>query len=301
MIAASILLGRALSPVEQAIAAWKTLISARSSYERLNALLAKFPERPATMSLPAPEGKLMVEGASVVAPNSQLMILKGVSFALQPGEAVAVIGPSASGKSTLARILVGVWRTVSGKVRLDGADVFAWDKSELGQYIGYLPQDIELFAGTIAENISRFGEMDSAKVVKAAELAGVHEMILRLPQGYDTAIGEAGGFLSGGQRQRIALARAMYGDPVLVVLDEPNSNLDDQGEMALAQALQNLKSAGCAIVVITHRTNIVATVDKILVLREGTVQLFGSKSEVLAALNKQAQAQVAAISHDKGD
>jgi len=299
MIASSILLGRSLSPVEQAIATWRSLVSARSSYGRLSELLSKFPERPASMSLPAPSGKVSVEGVTVYAPGSPLIILRGVSFALQPGEAVAVIGPSASGKSTLARILVGVWSVSAGKVRLDGADVSAWDKSELGQYIGYVPQDIELFDGTIAENIARFGEIESEKIVKAANRAGVHDMILRLPKGYDTPIGEAGSFLSGGQRQRVALARAMYGDPVLVVLDEPNSNLDDQGELALVQALQSLKAAGCAIVVVTHRTNIVAAVDKILILREGLIQHYGPKAEVLAALTKQAQATPAGLEQAK--
>ena len=284
MIAASILLGRALSPVEQAIGAWRSLIQVRASYARLNELLCKFLPRQETMPLPAPQGNLWVEAATVHAPGSQTAILRNVSFRLLPGEALAIIGPSASGKSTLARLLVGVWRATGGKVRLDGADISAWDKVELGKYIGYLPQDIELFAGSIAENIARFGEISSEKIVKAAQRAGVHELILRLPSGYDTPIGEAGSFLSGGQRQRIALARAMYGDPVLVVLDEPNSNLDDQGELALVQALLSLKAAGCAIVVVTHRTSIVAAVDKILVLREGVIQHYGPKAQVLAAL-----------------
>lgn len=300
MIAASILMGRALSPVEQAIASWKGMISARSAYERLNSLLEAFPARPPTMSLPPPKGAISVEGVTVGAPNSQTAILRGVSLAIQPGEAVAVIGPSASGKSTLARLLVGVWYAAAGKVRLDGADIATWDKSALGQYIGYVPQDVELFDGTIAENIARFGEVDSGRVVAAAQRAGVHDMILRLPKGYDTPIGEAGSFLSGGQRQRIALARAMYGEPVLVVLDEPNSNLDDQGETALVQALQSLKADGCATVVVTHRTSVVAAVDKIVLMRDGAVQLFGPKAEVLAALNNQAQAAAAASQEKAG-
>ena len=284
MIAASILMGRALAPVELAIASWKGLISARSSYERLEKLLAMFPVRPETMPLPAPQGNLAIENISVLVPGTQTLILRNVSFSVAAGEVLAVIGPSASGKSTLARLLVGVWTAAAGKVRLDGADIFSWDKTVLGSYLGYLPQDIELFEGNIAENIARFGEIDSDEVVRAAKRAGVHEMILRLPQGYETPIGEAGGFLSGGQRQRVGLARAMYRDPVLVVLDEPNSNLDEQGEIALVRAVQELKSAGCTVIIVTHRTNIIGVVDKMLLMRDGAVQLFGPTAEVLATM-----------------
>ncbi len=284
MIAASILMGRALSPVEQAIGAWKGLVSARSSYTRLEKLLEAFPARPVAMSLPAPLGSVHLENVSATVPGTQVLVLKGLNVAIAKGEVVAVIGPSASGKSSLARILVGVWPTIMGKVRLDGVDVFSWNKEELGPHIGYLPQDIELFEGSIAENIARFGAVDAEKVVRAAQMAGVHDMILHFPQGYDTPIGVDGGFLSGGQRQRIALARALYGDPMLLVLDEPNSNLDEMGEVALLKAMQSLKQMQRTVVVVTHRTNIVTVVDKILLLREGAVQAFGPTAEVLSAI-----------------
>ena len=292
MIAGSILLGRALSPVDLAINTWKALVSARASYHRLNEMLARFPARGTGMSLPAPKGELRVENLMASAPGTQTLILRGFSFAIAAGEIVAVIGPSASGKSTLARLLVGVWQPASGKVRLDGADVYLWNKDELGKYIGYLPQDIELFDGTIAENISRFSEIDPDKVIAAARRAGVHEMILRFPKGYDTPIGRSGSFLSGGQRQRIGLARALYGDPSLVVLDEPNSNLDEAGEAALVQAVMELKSHGKTVIVITHRTSIIGVVDKILFLREGQLQLYGPRQEVLTTLLR-AQQQAA--------
>ena len=207
-------------------------------------MLNKFPASKETMPLPAPRGDLTVESLIAVAPGTNVPILKGVSFALLKGEAVAIIGPSASGKSTLARLLVGVWPASSGKVRLDGADVYAWNKLELGPHVGYLPQDVELFEGTIAENIARFGEIDHEKVIDAAQQTGMHDMILHFPKGYDTPIGVAGGFLSGGQRQRIALARAVYGHPSLIVLDEPNANLDDVGEAALVKTVEALKKAG---------------------------------------------------------
>lgn len=293
MIAASILMGRALAPVELAIATWKQFIGARAAYHRLDQMLTEFPPRKPGMSLPAPKGYVQVEQLVAAAPGSQVPILKGISFAIQPGEIVGIIGPSASGKSTLARLLVGVWPALSGKVRLDGADVYSWNKAELGPYIGYLPQDIELFDGTIAENIARFGDVDANKVVEAARQAGVHEMILRFPKGYDTPIGDGGSVLSGGQRQRIGLARALYGNPVLIVLDEPNSNLDDVGEAALVQAVRGLKQAGRTVVLITHRTSILAAVDKLLLLVEGTLQLFGPRDEVLAALAQRQQQAIA--------
>jgi ATP-binding cassette subfamily C exporter for protease/lipase len=290
MIAASILMGRVLAPIEQAIATWKSLVSARSAYARLQSLLAAIPARETAMSLPRPKGDLAIEQVAATPPNSQTLILRGINASIAAGEVIGVIGPSASGKSSLARLMVGVWPTASGKVRLDGADVFSWNKAELGPHIGYLPQDVELFEGTIAENIARFGEVDPEKVVHAAQRAGVHDIILHFPKGYDTPIGPGGGFLSGGQRQRIALARALYGDPVLVVLDEPNSNLDDAGEQALVRAVADLKSHGSTVVVVTHRTSIVGVVDRLMVLRDGTVQAFGPRNEVLAALAKAAQA-----------
>lgn len=291
MIAASILMGRALAPVDLAIATWKQFVSARTSYNRLEELLNTFPEPPQSMPLPPPVGNVTVTNLVAVPPGTNRQVLAGVNFHVQAGEIVAIIGPSASGKSTLARLLVGVWKPYIGNVRLDGADISNWNKEELGNYIGYLPQDIELLDGTIAENIARFGEVDSEKVIKAAKTAGIHEMILQFPLGYDTPIGAGGIFLSGGQRQRIALARAIYGEPPLIVLDEPNSNLDDLGEIALVQALLKLKESGKTIFVITHRTSILSVVDKILVLANGTMRLFGPKNDVLTAL-QQAQQQI---------
>jgi len=284
MIGASILMGRALAPVEQAIAAWKSFAAARSAYDRLNRLLDITPAPPERMSLPRPMGQLTVEAAHAAPPGTQTPVLRNINFALQPGETLGVIGPSASGKSSLARLLVGVWPCFSGKVRLDGVDIASWDKTEAGPWLGYLPQDVELLEGSIAENIARFAEVDADKVVKAARIAGVHEMILRFPQGYDTKIGPGGGFLSGGQRQRIALARAVYGDPVLVVLDEPNSNLDEVGEAALVKAVLELKAAGSTVVVISHRHSVLSVMDKLLLLRDGMMQLFGSHGEVMNTL-----------------
>lgn len=284
MIAGSILMGRALAPVEQLIAVWKGLISAQGAYRRLSELLERHPEQPPRTALPRPKGALQVEGLFVTPAGAPAPVLKGVSFALPAGHTLGLIGPSGSGKSTLARLLVGIWPAQAGKVRLDGADIHDWDKEQLGPHIGYLPQDIELFDGTIAENIARFGEVDNDKLLKAAMLAGVHEMILRLPKGYDTPIGVGGQMLSGGQRQRIALARALYGDPAFLVLDEPNSNLDDVGERALLQAILSMKQQGSTIVLITHRPSILASTEAILILKEGTVAAFGPRDQVLAAL-----------------
>ena len=295
MIAGSILMGRALAPVDLLLGSWRSLVSARGAFGRLEKMLDQFPARKETMSLPAPRGNVTVESLVAAAPGSNVPILKGLSFALPQGEALAIIGPSASGKSTLARLLVGVWPAASGKVRLDGADVYAWNKLELGPHIGYLPQDVELFEGTIAENIARFGEIDHEKVIDAAQQTGVHDMILHFPQGYDTPIGVAGGFLSGGQRQRIALARAVYGHPSLIVLDEPNANLDDVGEAALVRAVESLKKAGCTVVLITHRTSIVSSVDKMLILRDGQIAAFGPRDEVINALSQAARPNVPAV------
>lgn len=289
MIAASILLGKALAPVELAINVWKQLLSARTSYHRLEDMLKDHPARQVGMSLPQPKGSLLVEGVSAAPPGTQAMILKQIGFSVAPGEIVGVIGPSASGKSTLARLMVGVWPALAGKVRLDGADVFSWNKSELGPAVGYLPQDIELFEGTIAENIARFGDVDPDKVVEAAQMAGVHDMILRFPKGYDSQIGEAGNVLSGGQRQRIAFARAIYGNPAFVVLDEPNSNLDDAGEAALVRAVLELKRRGTTVMLITHRTSIISAVDKLLLLVDGAVQAYGPRDQVLQAIQQRAQ------------
>jgi ATP-binding cassette subfamily C protein EexD len=242
------------------------------------------------MPLPAPKGAMRVEQAVVAPPGAKVAVLKGLNFAIEAGTFVALIGASASGKSTLARAMLGIWPAANGAIRLDGAEITQYERHLVGQYMGYLPQDIELFDGTIAENIARFGEVDANKVVDAAVAAGVHEMILRLPQGYDTEIGSTGGALSAGQRQRVGLARAIYGDPVFVVLDEPNSNLDEIGEQALAQCLSGLKQRGCTVIVITHRVGILGLVDRIMVLNEGLLVLDGPRDEVLAKLN-QRQAQ----------
>ena len=287
MIAGSLLLGRALAPIDMLVGTWKSFSVASAQYSRLRELLNGIPPEKYRMKLPEPEGNLSVEQVTIVPPGSRIPVVRGVSFNISPGEMLGVVGPSASGKSTLARGMLGIWPTYAGKVRLDGADISAWDRAELGPHIGYLPQDIELFDGTIAENISRFKNSDSSKIVDAAQLAGVHEMILRLPQGYDTMIGSIGGALSGGQRQRVALARALYGKPKVLILDEPNSNLDDLGEKALVAVLQKIKAHGCTTIVITHRTMILQCVDKMLVLREGSLAAFGPKAEVLAALAKQ--------------
>ena len=289
MIAASILMGKALGPVQQVIAVWKSWSSTRSAYERLNKLLTDNPARQAGMSLPKPAGVLAVEGVMAAPPGAQVAVIRGLSFGIQPGDALGVIGPSGSGKSTLARLLVGVWPAAAGKVRLDGADIYQWNKDELGPHIGYLPQDIELFSGTVSENIARFGEVDSEKVIAAAKRAGVHDMILHFPKGYDTLLGDGGAGLSGGQKQRIGLARALYDDPSLLVLDEPNSNLDDVGEQALVAAIMDLRRRGKTIVLITHRTSVIGVTNKLLLLRDGVAQMFGPTNEVLTALNQQAQ------------
>jgi len=286
MIIASILGGRVLAPLVQIVSQWQAVVNVRDAWSRLDQLLAALPVRPAGMSLPAPQGALAVENVVAAAPGSQMPILRGVAFALQPGEVLAVVGPSASGKTTLARLLVGLWPAASGKVRLDGVDVFTWDKTELGPHIGYLPQGVELFDGTLAENIARFGEVDMAKVEAAARAVGLHETIMALPKGYDSPVGRDGAMLSGGQRQRVGLARAIYDNPVFVVLDEPNSSLDESGDTALANAISQLKSRGTTFVIMTHRTSVLAVADKMLILQEGQNRAFGPRDEVLAALAK---------------
>jgi ATP-binding cassette subfamily C exporter for protease/lipase len=292
MIAASILVGRALAPVQQVIGVWKSWNTTQVAYSRLTELLAANPPRDAGMPLPKPLGAISVENVIAAPPGSPVPVLKGVNFAIAPGEVLGVVGPSGSGKSTLARLLVGVWPAVQGKVRLDGADIYQWNKAELGPHIGYLPQDIELFSGTISENIARFGELEAEKVVSAAKRAGVHDMILHFPKGYDTLLGDGGAGLSGGQKQRIGLARAMYGDPSIIVLDEPNSNLDDVGEAALLQGILDLRQQGKTIVLITHRSSILGVTNKLLVLRDGVTAMFGPTTEVINALNQGiAQAQ----------
>jgi ATP-binding cassette subfamily C protein/ATP-binding cassette subfamily C protein EexD len=284
MIAGSIIMGRALAPVEQMIGAWKQLVSARQSYRRLSAHLTVPRMRPGGMPLPEPSGRLSLERVTYAFPGTNVPIIKGVSFALEPGESCAIIGPSAAGKTTLIRLLIGVLEPNAGTVRLDGANVFQWLREDFGRHIGYLPQDVELFDGTVVENIARMGQPDPQSVFAAAKLAGCHEMILKLPKGYETEIGESGTFVSGGQRQMIGLARALYGRPKLVVLDEPNSNLDGDGEQALLRALEQLKAAGVTVVLVSHRPALVQGVDKVVVLRDGMVEMFGPRQEVLKRL-----------------
>jgi ATP-binding cassette, subfamily C, bacterial exporter for protease/lipase len=295
MIVASILGGRILAPLVQIVANWRPVVNFRDAWTRLDDLLTVVPPKSEAMALPPPKGMLQVEALSAGAPGGSAPILKNVQFALRPGEVLGVIGPSASGKTTLARLLVGLWPALTGKVRLDGADVFTWDKSELGPHVGYLPQGIELFEGTLAENIARFGEVAPAKIEAAARAVGLHDYIMELPQGYDSPVGREGAMLSGGQRQRVGLARAIYGDPAFVVLDEPNSSLDEAGDAALAAAILELKARGTTFVVMTHRTSVLAVVDKLLVLNDGIAQAFGPRDDVLAALKRAAeQAQQAA-------
>lgn len=289
MIAGSILLGRAIAPVQLLISVWKQIGSTRSAYERLNKLLEQNPAREAGMALPKPKGIIAVENVTAIPPGGKVPVIKGLTFSLAAGEVLGIIGPSGSGKSTLARLLVGIWPAAAGKVRLDGADVYLWNKDELGPHIGYLPQDIELFAGTISENIARFGEVNADKVILAAKRAGVHEMILNMPEGYDTPLGDGGAGLSGGQKQRLGLARTMYDDPSLIVLDEPNSNLDDVGEQALLAALVDLKKRGKTIVLITHRTSIISVTTKLLLLQDGSAKLFGPTNQVIEKLTQQQQ------------
>jgi len=293
MIAGSILMGRVLSPIDQLIAVWKQWSSARLAYQRLDSLLREHPPGAERLALPAPKGQVSFEQVSAAPPGIRQPTVHQLSFSLEPGEVLGVLGASGSGKSTLARVLVGVWPTLAGTVRLDGADMHQWDRDQLGPHIGYLPQDIELFSGSIADNIARFHKTDASLVVAAARQAGVHEMILRLAHGYDTLLGDEGNGLSGGQKQRVALARALYGNPRLVVLDEPNSSLDAPGDAALNRAIAHLKTQGCTVVLVTHRSTSLAQADKLLVLNEGRCQIFGPSAEVLKALSS-AQHQPAA-------
>jgi PrtD family type I secretion system ABC transporter len=286
MIASSIIGGKALAPIDLAVGGWGGVVSARLAYRRLEDLFRTVPPRRSGMDLPPPTGQISLENAFAVPPGAQLPTLRGVSFTIEAGEAIGIIGPSAAGKSTIARLMVGVWPAISGKVRMDGADIATIPRDRIGPYIGYLPQDIELFDGTIAENIARFGEIDAVAVVQAARRAGVHDMILRFPAGYDTPIGEAGGQLSGGQKQRMGLARALYGDPALLIFDEPNSNLDDEGEATLIDAIRQLKAAGKTVVIIAHKPSVLINVDKIMVVRDGQIAVFGPRAEVLAQFTR---------------
>jgi len=285
MIAGSILMGRALAPLDILIGSWSQFLGAKESYAKLNELLKEFPENEKSMELPNPEGKLALEQIYVIPPRGKLPSIKGLTMTIEKGDVVGIIGPSASGKSSLARAMLGLWPLKAGKVRLDGADISQWDRDKLGQFIGYLPQDIELFTGTVSENIGRFDKVDAIKVVEAGKLAGVHELILKLPKGYDTVIGNGGASLSGGQRQRIGLARALYGNPSLIVLDEPNSNLDDVGEQALLQAIIYLRKKGTTVILITHRPSILKVTTKVAFIQDGVLKMYGATADVLAKLS----------------
>jgi PrtD family type I secretion system ABC transporter len=286
MFAASILLGRALQPVEQIVGSWRGLVSARGAFLRVRELLAAHPPHETGLTLPRPKGQLSVEALSFAAPGTSKPILRGVTFQIEPGEVLGIIGQSGAGKSTLARHLVGVQTGSAGAVRLDGSEVSTWIKSSLGQHLGYLPQDIELFADSVAANIARFEQGRDNEIIRAAQMAGVHDMVLRLPLGYDTQVGEGGVILSGGYRQRIALARAVYGNPSLVVLDEPSSNLDAEGDAALADCVAELKKRGTTVVIISHRPSTLNVVEKVLILRDGAVEMFGPRNEVLSRLTR---------------
>ncbi len=290
MIAASIIMGRALAPLDLIIGSWKGFSSARSSYERIEGLLNDFPKDKEYMQLPAPKGEITLENVVVIPPSGTVPSLKGISMKIEKGDVVGIIGPSAAGKSSLARVMLGLWPLTNGVARIDKADISQWNREDLGQYVGYLPQDIELFEGTVSQNIARFGEVEPEKVVEAATKAGVHEMILKLPEGYDTKIGPGGASLSGGQRQRIGLARALYNNPVFVVLDEPNSNLDDVGEAALVEAIKTLRAGGTTVVIITHRTNVLQATNKLALINNGVLELYGNTNDVLNAIAQKQQA-----------
>ena len=287
MIAATILLGRALAPVETLIAGWKNLVDARSALRRLDALLAASARAESTQ-MPAPEGRLLLDRVIFGVKGRERPIVAGISFELAPGQSLGIIGPSASGKSTLARLIIGIWEPSLGTVRIDGSDLATWPRERIGPFIGYLPQDTELFAGTVAENIARMGDVDSDAVVEAAQQARAHEMILKLPDGYDTQVGDGGVLLAGGQRQRIGLARSLYRRPRLVVLDEPTAHLDGEGEEALASAMRDLKQRKTTLILITHRPSLLqnADIDKVAVLKAGVLELFGARSEIMAKVTR---------------
>lgn len=294
MIAGSIIMGRALAPLDLIIGSYKGFSAAKTSYGRLEMLLEQFPKDKEYMPLPEPEGEVLLEQVVVIPPGGQNPSVKGVSMLINKGDVVGVIGASAAGKSSLARVILGIWPLASGSSRLDGADIYQWDRVLLGKHVGYLPQDIELFDGTVSQNIARFTEVDAEKVVAAAQRAGIHEMILRLDEGYDTKIGAGGSTLSGGQRQRIAFARAIYDEPVLVVLDEPNSNLDDQGELSLVKSIELLKELETTVVIVTHRPSILDATNKLAVMQDGQLVGYGPTKEILAQMaeaRNKAQAQ----------
>lgn len=287
VIVASMLVGRSMAPLQQLLGQWPNIIKAQLAYERLNALLDDEQNRLQQMSLPTPTGHLLVEAVAMVPAGAKKAVLNDVSFSIEAGSALAVVGPSASGKSSLAKLLIGVWRPSRGSVRLDGVEISDWNHDELGPHIGYVPQDIEFFEGTVAENIARLGQVDPIKVVEAAEKIGMHEIILSWPKGYDTMLGDSGFALSGGQKQRLAIARALYGDPKLVVFDEPNANLDDVGEKALVTALQHLRERKATVVITTHRPRLIGSVDHMLVLKGGRQVGFGAPKDLFDAVKRQ--------------
>lgn len=290
VISGSILLGRALAPLDQMIAGWRGFLGAREAYQRLDTLLRTIPERESRMTLPELQGQVTLEELVVAVPGRTEPVLKGITLTIEPGTTVALIGPSAAGKSTLARALLGLHPPARGRACLDGADVHNWDRTQLGRYVGYLPQDVELLDGTVAENIARFGDVEAERVIEAAQWAGIHEMVLTLPQAYDTPLIGGGVALSAGQQQRIGIARAIYGNPKVVVLDEPNANLDAEGEEALTATLKQLQKSGGTVILVTHRPNVLKVVDKIAVVRDGKLLVYGPRDEVLAALAR-AQSQ----------
>jgi PrtD family type I secretion system ABC transporter len=294
MIAATLILGRALAPVEMLVAGWRHLVEVRGAWQRLVQLFAANPRSQPGTPLPAPEGRLSAERVVYGFAGAERPALRGVSFELQPGESLGVIGPTAAGKSTLAKLAVGVWKPAAGAVRLDGADVATWEREALGPYIGYVPQAVGLFAGTVADNVARLAQPDGEAVVRAAQRAHAHDMILRLPKGYDTQVGDGGAALSPGQRQRVALARALYGEPRLVVLDEPNANLDAEGDEALLRTLRDLKESRVTVLVVAHRPSLLAGVDKLLVLKDGIAELFGPRAEIMARVTRVAPVRGAA-------
>jgi ATP-binding cassette subfamily C protein len=286
IFAASLMIGRALAPVEQTVASWRRFVAMREALAKLTEIFAAAPADVEPLELPRPAGRLSVEGAYATAPGTNQLLLKNISFAVEPGETLAIVGGSGSGKSSLVRLLTGIWPMTAGAVRVDGAALSQWAPDLLGRHVGYVPQEITLFEGTIAQNIARHGEADGAQVIKAARAAGVHDAILRLPRGYETAVGVTGETLSGGMRQRVAFARALYGDPSIVILDEPNSNLDAAGDQALAEALAGLKTAGTTVVVVSHKRGLIAQADKVLVMAEGGVGAFGKRDDVLGRLGR---------------
>jgi ATP-binding cassette subfamily C exporter for protease/lipase len=298
MIAANVLMARSLQPLDLIVGSWRGFVQARTAFTALEALMLAHPERDASIQHPIPRGEVALKNLSASTPNRTVPILRELNAEFKPGQVTAIIGPSGSGKSTLARCLVGIWPDFSGMVTLDKTPIDSWDREQLGPFIGYLPQDIELFDGSIAENISRFYEIDSEKVIEAAKRAGIHDMVLRFPMGYDTPVGEAGMMLSGGQRQRLGLARAMYGNPSLIVLDEPNANLDDVGERALVEAIQAIKAEGKTVFLITHRLNILGVADYLLVLNDGKIAHHGLRDDVIAAIKQEQAKQNSASSND---